>query len=69
MNRLAALMVLALLSAEPAHAYLGPGSGLAFLGTLLALVGAIAVALAGFVWYPIKRLMSRRDEVEDTDEA
>lgn len=69
MNRFAALIVMILLAAEPAHAYIGPGSGLAFLGTLLALVGAVAVALVGFIWYPIKRLLSRRDPDEDTDEA
>ena len=43
--------------AEPAYAYVGPGSGLAFIGTLVALIGAVAAALLGFVWYPIKRLI------------
>lgn len=69
MNRIFALLVMLLAVAEPAHAYVGPGSGLAFLGSLFALVGAIAVALIGFVWYPVKRLMARRNQDEDTDEA
>lgn len=69
MNRIFALLVMVLMAAEPAYAYVGPGSGLAFLGSLFALIGAVGVALVGFVWYPIKRLMGRRDKDEDTDEA
>lgn len=37
--------------------YLGPGAGLSAVGALLAVVAAIVVALIGFVWYPMRRLM------------
>jgi len=37
-------------------AYGGPGSVISGLGTLLAAIGAVLVALLGFVWYPLKRL-------------
>jgi hypothetical protein len=44
----------------PVLAYVGPGAGLSALGSLLALLAAIVVAIAGFLWYPIKRLLGRR---------
>lgn len=49
------LMFLAI--AAPAHAYVGPGSGLTFVATLLALVAAVVTGIAGFIWYPIKRIL------------
>ena len=62
-----------LLSAANASAYIGPGAGLSALGSLLALVLAVFVAIAGFFWYPIKRLVKGRqgptleeDIVDDT---
>ena len=47
-------------SAPPAHAYIGPGAGLAAIGTLIAFVGAVLFAIVGFVWYPIKRLLRKK---------
>jgi hypothetical protein len=59
-----------------AEAYVGPGAGLSAIGTLVALVGAVLLAIVGFVWYPIKRLLRRGKEdtakpvdVEQTGEA
>ncbi len=43
----------------PVIAYVGPGAGLSAIGALLAIVLAVVVAVLGFVWYPIKRLMRR----------
>lgn len=37
--------------------YVGPGIGMSALGVFLALVGGFFLAIAGFVWYPIKRLL------------
>lgn len=53
-------------------AYIGPGGALSAVGTLLALLAAVALALVGFLWYPIKRLLrSRRrtDQAGDNDAA
>lgn len=47
-----------------AEAYVGPGAGLTAIGTMLALLAALALAVVGFVWYPIKRLMSRKNHPE-----
>ena len=57
-----AAMIIAGLSLipDPAAAYIGPGAGLTAIGTVLALVGAIILAIFGFVWYPIKRYMRKR---------
>lgn len=52
-------LLLLLASNAPAFAYMGPGAGLTALGSLVALVGAIALAVVGFLWYPLKRMFSR----------
>ena len=38
-------------------AYVGPGAGLSAIGAFLALVAGVFVAIVGFIWYPIKRLI------------
>jgi hypothetical protein len=43
--------------ATPASAYVGPGAGLTAIGTVVALIGAVFLAIVGFLWYPIKRLV------------
>lgn len=45
--------------ATPALAYVGPGAGLTAIGTVLSLVAAVFMAIVGFIWYPIKRLLRR----------
>jgi hypothetical protein len=61
------LAALVLLVPSLAHAYIGPGAGITAIGSLLALVGAVLLALVGFVWYPIKRL--RRNRAKSTSQA
>lgn len=51
------LAILLCVLPSPAMAYVGPGAGLTALGALLAVVGTIFLAIVGFVWYPIKRLL------------
>ncbi|KIC47695.1 hypothetical protein [Tateyamaria sp. ANG-S1] len=54
-----AIVLTAALMALPvtAQAYVGPGAGLTAIGTMLALIAALVLALVGFVWYPVKRMM------------
>lgn len=40
-------------------AYIGPGAGISAIGTVVAFFGAILLAIVGFVWYPIKRLIAK----------
>lgn len=54
------IVALVLLMPSLAHAYIGPGAGITAIGSLLALVGAVLLAVIGFVWYPIKRLRRSR---------
>ena len=46
--------------ATSAEAYVGPGMGLGVLSAVLGVLTAIFLALAGMVWYPIKRMIRAR---------
>jgi membrane protein implicated in regulation of membrane protease activity len=54
------LLLAAVLSPAPAFAYIGPGAGISAVGSLVALVGALFLAVVGLIWYPLKRVMRRR---------
>ena len=41
------------------HAYIGPGAGLAAIGSLLALVAAVLLTIVGFIWFPLQRLVKK----------
>lgn len=69
-NRMIALTVLSAFvagPATPAAAYIGPGAGLGAIGTAIAVLLAILLLLAGFVWYPLRRLLRKRRK--DTTKA
>jgi len=59
MPQLVAVLIV-LLAPTVAYAYIGPGAGLTAIGTLIALVGAVVLAIIGLVWFPIKRMMRAR---------
>ena len=46
-----------LVAIGPADAYGGPGAGLSAIGAFFALIGSIFFVIAGFVWYPAKRVI------------
>jgi len=52
---MAALLLAA--TPSPSLAYVGPGAGITAIGAALAFVGGILLAIVGFVWYPLKRLL------------
>jgi hypothetical protein len=58
---LSSLMILAQLLGTPQviYAYIGPGAGIAAIGTVLALIVGILIAIVAFIWYPIKRLLAK----------
>ena len=43
-----------------ALAYVGPGAGISAIGSLLALIAAILLAIVGFLWFPLKRMLRKR---------
>ena len=51
------LAAAAALAPDALLAYGGPGSVVTGLGALLAVLAAVAAAVFGFVWYPVKRLL------------
>lgn len=53
-------LLLVILVPQPAMAYVGPGTGIAALGALLAIIAGVIAAIFGFLWYPIKRLLKKR---------
>lgn len=64
------LMLLAtfLLLASPVAAYIGPGAGIGLLGSLLAWVVGIFLALAAILFWPL-RLLWRRMRAKKADAA
>lgn len=51
------VLIAVLLLPASAQAYVGPGGVITAIGALLALLVAIVASVAGFVWYPLKRLL------------
>ena len=56
------VLMLVIFVQQPAMAYVGPGTGIAALGALLAIIVGVVAALFGFLWYPMKRMMKKRKE-------
>ena len=55
------LLVLALaLIPGTAAAYMGPGAGLGMLGSLIAVIAAVGIALLGIVLLPLRMIMKKR---------
>jgi len=54
------LSLVSIFYTAPALAYVGPGAGLTVIGSILAIFAAIFLAIAGFVWYPIRRMIRKR---------
>lgn len=54
-----AFSLLVVLAPGSAEAYIGPGAGISAVGSLVALLAAVLLAVVGFVWYPMKRLVRR----------
>ena len=66
LNSIAILVVAgAFFMPSTATAYVGPGAGLAAIGSLLALIAVIVLAIVGFLWYPLKRIMNKRKNKDD----
>lgn len=53
------VLVLLLFPPFAAHAYVGPGLGLGVIGAILGTLLAVVMAIAGVVWYPVKRLRKK----------
>jgi hypothetical protein len=54
-------VVVALLALVPlgAQAYVGPGAGVGMIGSLLAVLGAVLLAIVGLVLWPLRMIKKR----------
>lgn len=59
MPPLALAILVALLWANPAYAYVGPGMGLAVIGAIIGGITTVILAFFGLLWYPIKKRLRR----------
>lgn len=48
-----------------ASAYIGPGAGLGAIVVTVAVILGVLLLLVGFLWYPLKRLVSGRKKTAD----
>ena len=62
-------VALCLLVPTQALAYIGPGAGISAIGTALALIAVFVLAVIGFVWYPVKRLLRGRKQKPGAEAA
>jgi hypothetical protein len=54
------MLMLVLLAPGTAAAYMGPGAGLGMLGSLIAVLAAVGIALLGIVLLPLRMIMKKR---------
>ena len=52
---------------ESLPAYIGPGTGLSAIGAVLAVIAGIVIAIFGFFWYPIKRLLGKNKKTQEPE--
>jgi hypothetical protein len=55
------IVVLLALVPLTAQAYVGPGAGIGMIGSLLAVVGAVLLAIVGLVLWPLRMIKKRRN--------
>ena len=64
-------VVALLLALQPqiALAYIGPGVGAGAIGAVIAVIGAIFLAIFAVVWYPIKRMIKGKKKPDGAKTA
>lgn len=50
----------------PAYAYLGPGIGGGILVATLGIVIAICAAIFGLIWFPLKRIIKKKEKKKES---
>ena len=52
---------------QPLLAYLGPGVGGGIIAATIGVVIAVFAAIVGLVWFPIKKLIKKKNEKKEND--
>lgn len=65
----AAILAGLVLLPASAQAYVGPGAGLGMIGSLIAVVAAVLVAVFGLLLFPLRLLLKRRKAKAQSPEA
>ena len=58
-----------LLAPLPALAYIGPGAGISFFGSILGILATIFVAIGAILLWPVRRMMKRRKAAKAAAES
>ena len=53
---------------DSAQAYVGPGLGLGTLAVVLGVIGSVLLAIFAIVWYPLKRMLTKRKVSAKTED-
>lgn len=59
-------LVMVLLYAAPAQAYIGPGAGAGMIAVVLGVLASILMAFMAVLWYPVKRILKNRRAKQDS---
>jgi len=69
-RQIQALATFALLSISiAAHAYVGPGSALGVIGSIIATIAVVILAIFGLILYPFKLIKQRLNKKKDNRQA
>lgn len=61
--------LLLMVFAPIAAAYIGPGSGISVIGSLLALLATVGLAFLAIVMFPFRKMMKKRNEEADAEDS
>lgn len=52
-------LLISVIITDIAHAYVGPGLGLGVFGAIVGIIVTVFLAIAGVIWYPLKRMLRK----------
>lgn len=62
-------IVTSLTLVAPVQAYVGPGVGVGVIGAVFGVIFAVFLAIIGLLWYPIKRMLKKKQDTTETAET
>jgi len=62
-------IIIGMLITPLAFSYIGPGAGISAVGSAIAFIGIIFLLFVGFLWYPVKTLLGRKNPKVTLEES